>query len=285
MAKSIIDELMGLLSPEEQALVRAKMAANPQLVVRDRQMEDLFGVYFGDNGEGDGGAVSAPAPGTAPAPAPAAVTHVPTLPSAAAAAQAPAPVTSPTADPAAGNSAILEKLNALSTMLDTRITELKKDFVSASDVPKYVATAIKASDNYAQIREDHRAEFNEPLNRGEFERFVAAQNAAGFRFLDDPADQENAKTGMKKAHDAFVQAKRTARQIETGVAEGVKQKMSAMTVPGQTPASSMSAAQSILAKAKNDATAAGGDGKTSAMRAAERLAAFAHARDNGEVVQ
>ena len=273
MAKTILEDVLALLSPEEATAVRAKIAANPQLAVRDRQMTELFSIYLGE----EPAPAVAPVPDPVAAPAPAvAAPYIPAVPGGPA-----APVTAPVvpvaaAAASAGDSIILERLNALNTTLDTRLADIEKKFVPVDKLPAYrsemLAASIKAADDYATVRESHRAEFNEPLDRNAFEAFVAEQSTAGVRFKD-----------MKAAHDLYVMEKRTNKKITDGIAAGTKQAKSGAAVPGQTQAVAMSAALQVMAKARAGAP---GNDKTNAMAAAEKLAAIVRSRDEaGTVVQ
>lgn len=260
-SKTITEELLALLPPEQAAAFRKTLEANPGLAVRAAKETELYDLYMGNDDDDPASAAAAASAAASPA------VHTPTLPSAAAA---------PTAGAAGGNDEIKELIKGLQTSLDAKVADLKKDFVPRSMVDQYVATAVKVSDNYAQVREDHRAEFGETLSRTDFEKFIAAHPKG--TWLDDAPGTENGKTGMKKAHDSFVADKRTQKLIKDGVAAGVKQELSARTVPGQTQSVALSPALQAMAKARETA---GGGTKSNAMAAAERLAAMVRAREEG----
>jgi hypothetical protein len=261
MAKTITEQLLALLPEGERAAFKAKLDANPKLVAQDVKTTEIYSIYQGEEVETE--PVAAPVTPVVVAP----VTPV-----------AVAPVTPVNPVAAGGNDAILAELRNLSTSLDTKLAAFEAKFVPAAKLPEYrgeiTAIAIKAADDMAQIRESHRAEFDKPLDRDAFEKYVTDQQAAGTKFKD-----------LKQAHDMFVTTERTAADVAKQVADQVKQKTSATTVPGQTQSIGLSPAQAVLKKARESAK--GGDGKSNAMAAAEKLAALDRANEerNAGVVQ
>jgi len=256
MAKSVIEQLKAMCTPEEWAVVQAKIDANPVLAVNDRKMSELFSAYLGEE---------EPVPVVAAAAAAAEPAVLATV--------KPAVLATVTGD----SSAILAKLTELSTNLDTRFEELDTKFVPVAKLGEYrndmLASSIRAADDYAQVRESHRAEFGEPLKRDDFEKFVMDQKTAGVGYKD-----------MAAAHDSFVFEKRNAKKIADGIAEGVKVKTSGTNVPGSTQTVGLSPAQQVIAKAKAAAVGTG-DGKSNAMAAADRLAQLRRQREDGQAVQ
>jgi hypothetical protein len=246
-----LDDLNSLLTPEEQAQF-STLLKNPKFAEATATRAQFFKDYAEfvepstKNPETPVVTPTPPAAPTAPttpaAPAPTAVT----------------PKTSATSD-----------LSAISALLDTKLTELRKEFVPAADVGKFrteiLSNAIKLSDDYASVREAHREEFGERLNRPEFEKFVAD---AGGRY-----------PSMLDAHNAFVNDKRIELRVKKGVEEGLKLKTSSTTVPAQTTATALSPAQEIIRKAKS---AESGNGETNVSRAAARLSKLMKDRDNSE---
>jgi len=265
--RPIIDEILAILPADQQAAYRQ---AHPEIVLRSAKEAELYDLYEPEP-ESTDPVVAAPA-----APVTTAV-HTPTLPSAA---------TAPTPAPAENN-VILEKLNMLNTSLDAKLADLKKSVFTKDEwkQERTSATAyvLEQQDEMSQIREDHRSEFNERLDWPAFKIFYNAQVAAGVRFLDDPPDTEKGKKGLRKAYDSYVMDRRTQKQIETGVAAGVKQRESQLRVPAQTQSTGMTPAQQVLAKSREGVT---GGNKSAAMNAADKLAAIVRARDEGtQVVQ
>lgn len=258
MAKTITEQLLALLPENERNALKAKLDANPALVAQDQKSAEIYSIYQGDETE--------PTPTPTPTPV-AAATPTPVV--------TPTPTPTPIPVAAGGNDAILAELRNLSTAMDTKLEALRKEFIPASKLPEYegsiMARAIKASDDLAQVRETHRAEFGKPLDRDAFEKFVLDQQAAGTKFKD-----------MKEAHDRFVIKERTDAEVAKRVDEQVKQKKSGDQVPGQTTAVGLSPAQAVLKKARE--AAKGGDGKSNAMAAAEKLAQLERGRDEGAVV-
>lgn len=261
MAKALSEQLLELLDADTQAKVRAALQSKPELIVRDAKSRELLDLFYGED---------EPAAVTTP---PAAAVHVPTVPSAASttssASSAAAPTVTATPNPPAATTGTSDSMAAVLAELQGLKAKLDKDFIPVSKLPEYRAEiltlAIKSADDYATVRENHRAEFNESLDRSAFEKFVADQAAAGVRHAN-----------MSAAHDAFVKDKRVAAQaaaekakIDAAVAEALKQARSAGSVPGQTQSVAQSPAQEIMAKAK--AAANGGNAESAAMRAARQL--------------
>jgi hypothetical protein len=259
MAKTITEQLLALLPENERAALKAKLDANPKLVAQDAKTTEIYSIYQGEEVETE----------TVPTPTPTPVVAVPT----------PTPTPTPTPAPVAaagGNDAILAELRNLSSSIDGKLAALESKFVPAAKLPEYrgeiTAIAIKAADDMAQIRESHRAEFNKALDRDAFEKYVLEQQTAGTKFKD-----------LHQAHDMFVTKERTAADVAKQVEEQVKQKRSADTAPGQTQSIGLSPAQAVMKKARESRN--GGDGKSNAMAAAERLAQLERGRDESSVVQ
>ena len=258
MAKTITEQLLALLPENERTALKAKLDANPTIVAQDKKAAEIYSIYQGEEVETE------PVPTPAPTPAPAAA--APTL--------TPTPTPTPAPAAAGGNDAILAKLSELSTSLDSKLENFRKEFIPAAKLPEYrgeiTAIAIKAADDMAHIRESHRAEFNKPLDRDAFEKFVTDQQTAGTKFKD-----------LHQAHDMFVAKERTDADVAKRVDEQLKQKRSGDNAPGQTQSIGLSPAQAVLKKARESRT--GGDGKSNAMAAAERLAQLERGRDEATV--
>lgn len=266
MAKTLSEDLLALLDADTQAKVRAAFASKPELIARDQKGAELIDIWSSFGGELEPTTTTTTATTTA---------HVPTVPSAAtttAAAVTNPTTTTTTPSNADGLAAILAKIDGMKNDLDAKL----KNVVTTDKLPEYRAElltlAIKSADDYATVRETHRAEFNETLDRNAFEKFVADSNTAGVKF-----------PSMSAAHDVFVKDKRTTAQaaaekakIDAAVAEALKQARSAGTVPGQTQTTSLSPAQQVIAKAR--ATAAGNNGETNAMRVARELEVLERSR-------
>lgn len=258
MAKSLSEELLGLLDTDTQAKVKAAFAANPRLIAQDLKAKELVDIWEGFGGEMDGATTTTAATTTSTA-------HTPTVPITAASTTTPTTTTTTSSNTGAdGMAAILAKLDGLRTDIDTRL----KDVVTVDKLPGYraemLAHAIKAADDYATVRESHRSEFSEPLDRTAFEKFVADQKAANIAYPT-----------MSAAHDAFVKDKRVTAaaaaekaRTEAAIAEAKKQWESAARVPGQTQSTAVSAAQQVMAKAR---AGSGGGAETAAVRVARQL--------------
>src|ERR1700722_285671 len=213
MAKTLSEELLALLDADTQAKVKAALAAKPELMVRDLKGKELLDLY--DGVSDDTTTVTTTA------------THTPTLPSSASttAAGTTTVASNGTATTgAAGELAVvLARLESLKTDINTTIDAKLKDYIPAAKLGDYrtelLTLAIKSADDYASVRESHRAEFSEPLDRTAFEKFVADQKAANVGY-----------PSMSAAHDAFVKDKRVTaaatakqREIDDAVATAKKQ--------------------------------------------------------------
>jgi hypothetical protein len=257
MAKTVVDQLMALLSADEQKILRAKLDANPALIAQDKKSSEIYSIYQGEDVEE---VVPAATATTAP------VTE-PVKPAAVAAPVTPTATVTASASP---NDAILAELRNLSTSIDTRLAEMGKKFVSVDKLPEYqesmLASAIRAADDIMTVKQRHRTTFGKELDRDAFEKFVNENQAAGVKFKN-----------MNTAWEAFTQKDTTELEITRRVAEGIKQKKSGDDVPGQTQSVGLSAAQQVMKKARDGAKSA--DGKSNAMAAAERLAQIDRGRE------
>ena len=272
---TIIEQLLGLLDENEKKSFAKKLSEHPELIADDAEAGKLLEIYRASGSGDDDAAAKAKAEEEerqrqakikADADAEEARKR-------AAAAGAGAGSGSASTDSAA----ILAKLTELNSNFSTEIKTVREKMVSKDDLPKLrdemLATSIKASDDYATVREEYRAEFGKPLDRAAFEKFIQDQQAAGTTYR---TDADGKKTGFQKAMDAFVAEDRIKLRIDKGVEEGVKQKTSGQKVPGSTGAVALSAAQQVIAKAK--ATAAGGQ-KTNLQSALDRLNALDRSSD------
>lgn len=254
--KSILEDMLELFTPEEQVGIKAKLAANPKLVAADKFQHGLFGAYRGFEEGTETPAAAAP------------VVHTPAVPSAAVV-TAPPVVTPPVAAaPSADNKAIMDLLTGINKRLDTVVTADQIPKLGADMVNSAVERALKQSNELAVIRETHREEFGEKLDTVAFEKFVNDNQ--------DATTKRNKYATLTDAYNGMVGEKRIANKIATGVADGIKQKTSASTVPGQTQTTSLSPAQQVMLKAKNDS--AGGT-KTNLQLAIDRAAALVQSRD------
>lgn len=259
--KTIIEQLSELLDADGKAKLQSALAANPQLAVDDRRMGELFSIYMGVE-EGVTG-VTDPDPNAAAA---SSATHTASLPSAAsttAAAATTASTTSSTNDSAA----VLAALNGLKSSIDERfknvVTMDKVNELGAGLISQAATQALRQADEIFTIRDTHQREFGEPFDRAFFEKFITD--------AQDPTTKRNKYATLTDAYNAMVSEKRVQSQIAKGVEEGVKQKLSSATVPGQTTSAGLSPAQQVMAKSKKDAAAAGGSQLQSLIARAEAL--------------
>jgi len=266
MAKALSEELLALLDPDTAAKVKAVFASKPELMVRDLKGKELLDLYDGVAADDATTTTTTTA------------THTPTLPSSATttAAGTTTVASGSTTSPAGELAVVLARLEALKSDFNTTLDAKLKDYIPASKLNDYrtelLTSAIKSADDYASVRESHRAEFNEPLDRAAFEKFVVDQKAASIGY-----------PSMSAAHDAFVKDKRVTAaataekaKIDAAVAEALKQARSAGTVPGQTQSIAASPMAQVIAKQR--AAANGNAGETNAQRVARELEALERGR-------
>ena len=264
---SVLEDLMAVLTPEERAIVQAKI--DPKLVARDKKNDELFGYWTaidsGTTTETPAAATTTPATTE---------THTPALPSAAATTTTPAVTTTPAAS-AVDNSAILAALTSLKSSIDDRfknvLTMDKVNEMGANLVNQAATQALKQADEIFTIRDTHQREFSEPFDRAVFEKFVT--DAA------DPTTKRNRYATLTDAYNAMVSEKRVNAKIAKGIADGTKQVNSGRDVPGQTTSTALSPAQQVMAKARSESA---GGGKTNLQKAIDQLEIRDRAnRDNG----
>lgn len=94
--------------------------------------------------------------------------------------------------------------------------------------PQLIGQGAELADEIASIRESHRAEFNEPLDSTKFKEFFGA-NAAQYG------------NKLSAGYAAFVQQKRTDKQIADGIAAGL-----AARATNDVPGTSLPASDSPL---------------------------------------
>lgn len=271
--QTIIERLLATMTPEEQAIVKAKLVADPKLAVDDRRMGDLFGIYMGVEEPATTTTTTVTEPTTTTTPA---ATHTPALPSAAATTATSQPVTTTTAS-FTDSTAILAALNGLKSSIDERF----KNVITKDEVNKLggellnnaVTLALKQADEISMIRETNRREFGAELDRTKFEKFVLDNQ--------DPTTKRNKYSTLTEAYDAMVADERYKSRLAKDVAEQVKQKTSGATVPGQSTSTSMSAAQQVLAKARATNKT---DSGSSVEAAVAELKRRERARDEGATV-
>jgi hypothetical protein len=259
---TILEQLRELADADGQKYIDYLISQKPDLTTHAVEQDAIYSIYAGTTVPEVVTPVTPVTPVTTtpvtPVAAAAPVAHTPTVPNSAA---------TPSLD-------VAKLLADMSAKIDKSLADLDSRYVTAAKLPEYrtemTGIAIKAADDYATVRENHRAEFGEPINRDEFEKFVTDQSTAGAKFKN-----------MSEAHDRYVTEKRVAAQIKKGIDEGLKQKASAQNVPGQTQSVAMSPAQQVIAKARSTNE---GESGSHALAAALRLADLVRSRENAGVV-
>lgn len=253
---TIIEMLLSTMTDEEKAIIRRKLAENPELIKDDSEAGNLLSIYKNE--------VAATSAAAAPV-VPAATTP---------AATTPAPTVTPAPTSAAGDSSaqILAKLTSIESSLTTQIADLKKNAVTVDKLPQYreelLSLAIKTTDEIGQLRSRNQTELGKPLDLTAFEKFVNDSKVGG-----NPGYPT-----LTKAWESWTLQERTDKTIAAKVEEGIKTKTSAATVPGQTTTVALSPAQQVIAKARENAK---GGTKSAAMAAADKMAAIVRQREEG----
>ena len=251
---ALLDDLKGLLSPEDLA----KIEGNPAIKNRIAKGDELYGYYVGED---------------EPVTPPAAVTPPPA-------------VTPPsTPPPAAGFD-----LGAIERMLDKRLGDLGKKFenvVTKDDLTttinregaRLLSQATANADELNSIYMEHRDLTGKPFDRVAFNEFLnKPENKTGE--VDKPIGQGASSRfpSIRSAYEAFVSPVRQEREVERRVQEKLKTQSGGQPgFPGSTPPPSTNKIVDIL-KRRN--VAADGGGNTRVDRAAAALAQMESSRQS-----
>ena len=233
---SAIDDLLGLLSPSEQTIIRETILKNDKAKQALEEGLSLRKEYLGPD---DPAADEVARAATVKAAADKAIADRAEADRVAAAARA------TNASPEL--SAITKQLADLNTSLTTRLADFEKKYVSVEKLPEYrgeiLGITIKNADLLGQVRQQHATEFpTEPFDLEKLNTFVNDQLKTGTRFPD-----------IKHAYDAMVGEKRTEAKIAKGIADGIKNKKSgdgADAAAGGSSPAALSAGQELIRKAK-----------------------------------
>ena len=242
---TIIEQLQTLLSKEGNAELNAALRKRPELLTDDAFAAKILSIYDG-------------APEVAAAavvdPAAVAAVHVPAVPNTAVA----APVVVATPPPAGNNDSILAAINGLKSSMDgfrTTTEATLKNVVTVDKLPELGrqlrSQAIQDAHLTMKIEALNKQTFGEDLDLAKLGTFIEDQKKAGTNYPD-----------VEKAYLAMVGDKLTEITIAKKVDEGVKQKLSAATVPGQTTSAALSPAQQVLAKERAKTSATSGEGSS-----------------------
>ena len=268
MAKTILEELEALVGKDAADKIKAKSDIATKLVEGER----LYRFYTGDEELEDDTGTRAAAERAA---AEKAAAEAKAAADAAAAARA---MTTTTTTPAATSTSAPVDTKALlaelSTMLDARLKALTEKVVTTDKLPesegKLLTRTLKLSLEMAQIESTHEKEFGEQLDLDKFNGWYEEQRKAGSSYGSVP-----------QAYNAYVAERRIDAKIKAGIAEGLKAKASSTAVPAQTTSQALAPAQQILRDARKPTAT---EGKSNAVKAAERLAALQQERESAGAV-
>lgn len=225
---SILDDLKGVLSPEEFA----KIEGNAALKTRVARGDELRSYYDGDEPP----PVQQQQQQNDPPP-------VRTAP----------PGTGGTFDLGAIERMLDTKLGTINTTIDTRIAEVVK---TRGDelVNNAVKIAVARTDELSRIYIEHNQNFGEPFDSAKFNEYLEANKDKGFRTI-------------RQAYDTFIGPRAEERRVDQKVKERLAAE-SGKNVPGTTPApATNSNIRSIMSRGKTgDPNApATGAGRAAAM--------------------
>jgi len=266
---SAIDDLLALLSPAEQAVMRDMILKNPTAKLALEEGMLMRKEYLGDGTSGDDAAVRAQA--AADAAAKESADRIEAARVAAAAAHTAAANSNGSGD----LSAITRQLTELNTNLTKQIDDLRKNVITTDKLPEYrgelLATTIRNADQAMQIRLSHEKEFpNEPFDIEKVNTFINEQATKHNRRFPD----------IKAAYDAMVGDKRVEARIAKGIADGLTAKRSADAASGASGGSStpaLSAGQELIRKARGEAGA-----QDHVVSMADKLRKIREARESRE---
>lgn len=184
MAKSILQELEGLLDADTFAKVKAGVSSNPKLIAQDLKSAELYGFY----NEGTSSEEVKVEPKVE--------------------ATAVVPVT-----PAATGSATED----LRTLLREQFGELDKKYVAIDKLPEYrgemTANILRMTDELATLREVYREEFGERFPRDKYEEFIET-NKGKYSTLTDAfnsfVQEKRIETRVKKEVEEQVKQRASA---------------------------------------------------------------------------
>ena len=263
MAKTLLEELEATLS-EQQKLALSILYNDPKIADQLRLRDEMYEIY--QEGKTD--------PDTPPAkPAVAAASEVkPEVKPDVKPEVKPEPAVAPSVNP---NDLVGTLRNEINTLLTAKFSELDSRYIpldAKPDTPAgkkiaalrgdILASALLLSDDLATIRDDHREEFGEKLDRDSFKKFV------------DEAKGKYAT--LRDAHNSFVSEKRIEKRIADGIKEQSKHKESAASVPAQTVSSAP--ARQILDRARAKSTPS--DGTSSMEKAVAKLREINRGRED-----
>jgi hypothetical protein len=245
---TILERLQSILDEDTNVKLKEAVKAHPELLVDDAFASNILSIYEGSPASASGSATT-----TEPVTTVAAATHTPTVPSAATTTAAAQTVTSSTAG---NNDSILAAIQGLKSSMDgfrTTTEATLKNVVTVDKLPELGrqlrSQAIRDAHLTMKIEQLNKTTFGEDLDLTKLGTFIEDQKKAGTVYPD-----------VEKAYLAMVGDKLTDITIAKKVDEGVKQGLSAATVPGQTTSAALSASQQVIAKQKAAAANNNGTG-------------------------
>lgn len=228
---ALIDDLKGLLSPEEFA----KIQGNPKMATRIARGDEYVSYYDGDD---------TPAATTTTAPPPAAVTTTATGIN-----------TSGQFDLGAVERMLDTKLGKINEMVDTRVNSLVEARGNEL-VNNAVKLSVQRADELQRIYNRHASETGKPFDSTDFNTF-----------LEKPETKARGYRTITQAYDDYAAPQTQERLVETKVRERLAAE-SGKHVPGTTPAPSVNSNIRVFMKRGSGGD---GAPSTGAQKAAEAL--------------
>ena len=254
-----LDDLLGLLSPTEQAILRETVLKNDKAKLALEEGLTMRKEYLSDDT-------------TTTTQTTQATTQQPTQ--ATQQTQQTTQASATTQSTGADLSAITAQLTALNQSISAKFGDLEKKVVTKDELPKLSGELLTATllnaDLMTQIRLQHEREFpNEPFDLKKVNDYINEQGKVNRRF-----------SNVKDAYDDMVREKRVEAKIAKGIEDGVKQKtsgQSASAASGGSGPAALSPAQELIRKQRGE-----GGAQDHIVSMADRLRRIREARESRE---
>jgi hypothetical protein len=236
---SAIDDLLGLLSPDEAAVVRAVVLKNDKAKQALEEGLTMRKEYLGEPTEGDDAARAAAAAAAKAATDKAEADRLAAVAAAAANGHSSVDLTS-----------IAKQLGDLNNSLTSKLTDLEKKVVTKDELNKKLGDnlglSIRNAHQAMSIELQHSREFpDEKFDLDKVNEYYNTEVKKGRSFAD-----------LQAVYNEMYAEKRVEKKIADGIAEGVRNKKSAdgaTAAGGGSGTAGISAAQELIRKQRGDA--------------------------------